>query len=159
MEGVWGVCGGVFGMPQEAIPLLCENDDSAGSSQVNENVNLKPEIVPAAEGSPDLPCGDGGGELRPQQGQFLPLEIPEAGGEEHHLLPQVGRVWTADCHLPDGRPEILCDVCRPEDEGGDGGRVGFASLELRVWSCMLFLEKWTIFSDGRTLTSYKIQRK
>ena len=32
-----------LGMPQEAIPLLYENDDSAGSSQVNENVNLKPE--------------------------------------------------------------------------------------------------------------------
>ena len=32
-----------LGMPQEAIPLLCENDYSAGSSQVNENVNLKPE--------------------------------------------------------------------------------------------------------------------
>ena len=34
-----------LGMPQEAIPLLCENDDSAGSSQVNENVNLKPETL------------------------------------------------------------------------------------------------------------------
>ena len=34
-----------LGMPVEAIPLLCENDDSAGSSQVNENVNLKPETL------------------------------------------------------------------------------------------------------------------
>ena len=36
----------------------------------------------------------------------------------HHLLPSPGRVWTADCHLPDGRPEVLCDVCGTEDEGG-----------------------------------------
>lgn len=78
------------------------------------------EAVLAAEGTPDLPCGAVGGELRPQQGQLVSLEIPEAGGEEHHLLPQAGRVYPTDCHLPDGRPEVLCDVCRPEDEGGGG---------------------------------------
>lgn len=79
------------------------------------------EAVLAAEGSPDLPCSDGGGELWPQQGQLLPLEILEAGGEGHHLLPQVGRVWTAVLDIPCGCPKVLCDVCGTEDEGGDGG--------------------------------------
>ena len=59
-----------------------------------------PETVPAAEGSPDLPCGDGGGELWPQQRQLVPLEIPEAGGEEHHLLSQAGGVWTVVLDIP-----------------------------------------------------------
>lgn len=77
------------------------------------------EAVLAAGGTQDLPYGAGGGELRPQQGQLLPLEIPEAGGKEHHLLPQAGRVWTPVLDILGGFPAVLCDVCRPEDEGGD----------------------------------------
>ena len=58
--------------------------------------------------------------VRAQQGQLVPLEIPEADGEEHHLLPQAGRVCLPDCHLPDGCPKVLRDVCGTEDEGGGG---------------------------------------
>jgi len=58
--------------------------------------------------------------VRAQQGQFLPLEIPEAGGEEHHLLPSPWRVCPPDSHLPDGCPKVLCDICGKKDEDSDG---------------------------------------
>ena len=56
--------------------------------------------------------------VRAQQGQLLPLEIPEAGGEKHHLLPQAGRVCPTVRHLSCRCSEVLCDVCGKEDEGG-----------------------------------------
>lgn len=102
MEGIWGVCGGV----------------SWDAAESDASVGRRRFLV--KKGATCMPCGDGGRELWAQQGQFVSVEISEAGGEKYHVLPSARRVRPPRRHLPSGCPATFCDVCEKKDEGSDG---------------------------------------
>lgn len=70
MEGVRGVCGGLAG------------DAGGGNAAVGSGRLL------VKEGASDLPCGAGGRELRPQQGQLVSVPVSSSSGEEYYVLPE-----------------------------------------------------------------------